>query len=269
MQKIRMFLGIPSTGTRSDFQGYVLRALEERYSDRIEFVYPKECVIRIFHDFARNGVVEEFLESGADVLWFLDSDVVPPKYVLDLITKHWDKWQVAGAPYPVFMHPPGEVAPQVLFTVYKGSNGKGMAPCDIPPTGTDFVDGLATGCLFIKKDVFSLLTKPYFEFKYDKETRSMTEGEDLGFCLKLQSLGIKFFTDYSMVCKHYKNVCLLDVNDYAMEYAKKSVAAYDRGIKVHIEKLASQVRGKMSPNLSPTSSQLIVPPSSLGIRSPR
>lgn len=258
MKKIKVYLGITSTGTRSDYQCYVLRELEERYKDRIELVYPKECVIRIFHDFARNGYVEDFLESDCDAIWFLDSDIVPQKHVLDLITKHWDKWQCAGAPYPVFMHPPGETDPQVLFTVYKGSNGKGMSPTNIPPSGTDMVDGLATGCLFIKREVFSLLQKPYFEFKFDHDSRSMTEGEDLGFCLKLQALGVQFFVDYAMVCKHYKYVCLLDVNNYAMEYAKKSVAAYDRGIKGHIEKLASQMRGKMSPTPAPKS-QLILP----------
>ena len=234
-KKIRMYLGIPSTGDRSDGQCYLLRELQERYSDRIEFVYPDLCAFRIFHDYARNEVVEEFLESGCDVLWFLDSDVVPPKHTLDLITMHWDKWLVAGAPYPVFMNPPGWETQQVVFTVYKGTDGKGLYPSKIPYSGTEFVDGMATGCIFIKREVFKKLSKPYFEFKFDKESRHMDEGEDLGFCMKLQKLGIKFFTDYSMACKHYKHVDLLDVNNYAIDQSSRAIKEYDTNIKKQVE----------------------------------
>jgi hypothetical protein len=243
-KKIRMYMGIPTTGTICDAQTYVLRELQEKYGDKIEFVYPSVCIRRVFHDYARNSIVEEFLDSGCDVLWFLDSDVAPSKHVLDLIVLHWDKWVVAGAPYPVFITPESDKGPQVVFTVYKGGNGVGLAPANIPPEGLDYVDGIATGCLFIKREVFDKLQKPYFEFKYDHETRIMTEGEDLGFCKKLGALGIKFFIDYSMVCKHYKQVCLLDVNNYAVEYANRAVLAYDRDIRPKVDALVARLKAK-------------------------
>ena len=267
-RKTKLFVAIPSVGSIVDSQVYALREIENRYKDWIEFVYPKQLVQRIFHDSARNGLVEEFLESECDIMWFLDSDVAPPKHILDLITIHSDKWQAAGAPYPIFVHLPGSVDsnPKIAFTAYKNSNETktGMALAAIPDSGIDIVDGLATGCLFIKREVFSKLEKPYFEFKYNKETRVIEEGEDLGFCLKLQKLGIKFFTDYSMVCKHKKTVCLLELNNYAIEYANAKIGAYDSFVREQVQKLAGVVESQKAKILElekrlDTRSKLILP----------
>jgi hypothetical protein len=235
MKKIKVYCGFPSIGTVYDFQLYCLREIEKKYADKIELVYPRDCVTRFGHDFARNSIVEEFLASNCDILWMLDSDIAPPSHVLDLVTLHGDKWQVAGAPYPVLMSQRGFKSRQITFCVYKGSNGKGLSPTAVPDEGTEFVDGLATGCLFIKRSVFSLLERPYFAFKHNPETREAVEGEDLGFCLKLKSLGIPFFTDYSMTCKHQKTVCLLEMNNYALEFAKNSIENYDYQIKLQVE----------------------------------
>lgn len=234
-KKIKVYLAIPSTGDRIDIQTYLFRDLAKLYSNEIEMVFPTGCVHRTFHDFARNEMVDDFLATDCDVLWFLDSDVCPPQYIFDLIKNHWDKWEVAGAPYPIYMPTPGTGEMSILFTVYKGviqnEDQPGIYMAETPQTGTDWVDALATGCLFIKRDVFSKLEKPYFEFKFDPKTRRIKEGEDLGFALKLHKQGIKFFTDYSMVCKHYKRTCLLDMNNYAISLANYKVMEHDKQIR--------------------------------------
>lgn len=234
MKKIKMFVAIPSTGDRVDAQNYMLRKLEKDYADKIEFVYNPSWVGRIFHDYARNAWVDDFLKTDCDVMWFLDSDVVPHPTVLDLFDKY-EEWELAGAPYPVFMTPAGETEPQVVFTVYKEINGR-LAAAHVPTSGSEYVSGIATGCIFLKRSVFDKLQKPYFEFKYDPETRRMTEGEDLGFCKKVNALGKKFYIDYSKVCKHFKKVDLLDVNDYAMRMQQKAVMKYDEMLRQGIAK---------------------------------
>jgi len=241
---LKMFVAIPTVGTNCDAQVYSLRIMEKLYKDRVEFVYPNDCVRRIFHDFARNEMVEEFLKSDCDFMWFLDSDIGPPTNILDAYLEYYEEWDVAGAPYPIFITQKGLEGPQVVYTVYNGSNGRGMYPANVPPSGVGYVDGMATGCLFIKKHVFSKLERPFFEFKYNQTTREMTEGEDLGFCRKMRELGYKFFVDYSKVCKHYKNVCLRDVNDYAMQYAKTQVEAYDKMIRGQVEELGKRLKAK-------------------------
>jgi hypothetical protein len=222
--KKKLFVAIPTIGSINDAAFYALRKIEEKYKDKVEFIYPEQCVRRIFHDFARNGMVEDFLKSDADILFFLDSDVAPPTDILDILDEEWD---VAGAPYPIMMTPAGQEIPQIVFTAYKGKGSRGFSMADVPQEGKEFIDGVATGCMFIKRHIFDKLDKPYFEFKYDEESRMLTSGEDLGFCQKINNLGYKFFVDYSKVCKHYKHVCLLDINNYCLDYAQKSVKKYD------------------------------------------
>lgn len=253
MSKIKLFVAVPSMGSVVDAQIYALRDLEKKYADQIEFTYPPVLIQRKFHDYARNRMAAEFLNSGCDILWFLDSDVVPPAHVLDLVVKHSQYWDLAGAPYPVFMTPSGYEGPQVVMCVYTNDGG-GLHASKVPYEGTAFVDGLATGCLFIKRDVFAQLSQPYFEFKYDAESRCISEGEDLGFCKKVNDLGYKFFTDFSMVCKHYKTVDLLDVNNYAINYANQAVLAYDANIRPKIDVLMNKVKEGAKPK-----SNLILP----------
>lgn len=236
-KKIKVYMGIPGTGDRVDAQNYFLRRCEKNYGDKIEFVYPEIYVGRIFHDCARNAYVEQFLASDCDILWFLDSDIVPPERVLDLITIHGDKWKLAGAPYPVWMSQAGFEGPQVSFTVYKDRDGDGkLYPAPIPDSGTEFVGGIATGCIFIHREVLEKVTKPYFEFKYNPETREMTEGEDLGFCRRVNELGYKFFIDYAMLCHHFKKISLLDVSNFLTLQKEIIVEHCDRAVRQVIAK---------------------------------
>jgi hypothetical protein len=234
-KKTKIYLGWLSTGVREDVHIYLMRDLQERYGHLVEFVLPDVCAHRIFHDRARNDVVEEFLDSDCDILWFLDSDVCPPTHVLDLVTIHKDKWLVAGAPYPVYQTIPGTNEMGICFTVYNGlseqGDRRGLFMSDVPHTGTEFVDGLATGCLFIKREVFAKLERPFFEFKFDPKTRVVIEGEDLGFCLKLHDLGIKFFVDHSMVCKHVKRLCLLEMQNLCTKKGNAQVVEYDKQVR--------------------------------------
>ena len=236
--KTRIFMGIPSMGTRSDAQVHKLREMEKKYADKIELVYPEKCVHRMFHDHARNKTVDEFMKSDCDLMWFLDSDVVPNDNALDVVTIHGDKWKLAGLPYPVMMTPSGESTPQVVFTVYKSIKDKmGLGAANIPKEGLDFVEGIATGCIFIRKEVIEKLDKPYFKFVYDEESRDIKMGEDLDFCLRVNKLGYKFFIDYSMVCRHYKNVDLLDVNNYAIDFSNKCMTVFEGQIRSQLSKI--------------------------------
>lgn len=226
MKKTRVYMGVPSTGDRSDAQVFRLRSIEKRYADKVELVYPTQLVHRVSHDFARNMIVRDFLISDCDILWFLDSDVVPHPDVLDILD-NITEWEAAGAPYPLFISQKGWDGPQVVLAVYRKTE-KGFYPCEVPNSGSGFVDGIATGCLFLKKDVFKSIQEPYFEHKYDSVTRELTEGEDLGFCRKLSELGIKFHINFAHICKHYKRVDLLDVNNYAINYANQHKLFYER-----------------------------------------
>lgn len=235
-------MAIPTVGTVVDAQQYALRRITERHKDAIEFIYPKTCINRIFHDYARNALVEEFLATDADICWFLDSDISPPDHVLDAVIKNYDEWNVAGAPYPVFMSQPGEDQKQVVFTVYRGADGIGLCPSKIPYSGIDYVDGVATGCIFVKRHVFEAIPKPWFSFKYDETDRKLVGGEDIDFCHKVSKLGYKFLVDFSAVCSHFKTINLLEANNYAITYTNKAVQAYSDMTKDQVLRLAARIR---------------------------
>lgn len=234
---VKVYMGIPSMGNRADGQVYALRRIAERYKDKIELVYPEMCVHRSFHDYARNAIVEEFLATDCDMLWFLDSDVIPPENVLDLITEHGDNWKCAGAPYPVFITPSGYDCPQIVFTTYSRDES-GMRATHVPlaPGAPMWVDGVATGCIFVRREVFAAMQKPYFEFHYRKEDMHIEYGEDLSFCRKVSDLGYRFLVDFSMVCRHLKSVDLLDVSNYAMGMVNGALVAQDRMIREALTK---------------------------------
>lgn len=263
-KKIKVYAGIPSTGERVDAQMYWWRRMEKLYGDKIDFIFPEIYIGRIFHDCARNAYVEQFLESDADILFFLDSDVVPMESFFDLITVHGDKWDLAGAPYPVWMTQPGFDGPQLTFTVYKDpTGGNNLIPAPIPETGLDFVNGIATGCILIRRKVLEQVKKPYFEFKYNPETREMTEGEDLGFCRKVNELGYKFFIDYSMPCHHFKKLSLLDVSNFLENQKQMIIESSDRMIrqaaaKMQLERMNKQRQVIEKP--SEQSSRIVAPP---------
>lgn len=257
MAKIKIYMATPSTGDRHDSQNYYLRRMEKQHGDQIEFVYPEIYVGRIFHDHARNAYVKQFLASGCDLMWFLDSDIVPSERTLELVTKHYDKWKLAGAPYPVWMSQQGYEGPQITYTVYKTlGEGKGLSPAPIPDQGLDFVEGIATGCIFIKREVLEKLSAPWFEFKYDPITREIVEGEDLGFCLKVNALGYKFFIDYSMICHHFKKISLLDVSNYVEMQKQAVLDVSDRAYRQSIAKM----KLREMENKSKPKSRLILPP---------
>ncbi len=260
IKKTKIYMGIPSLGERHDSQNYWLRRMEKLHADTIEFIYPEIYVGRLFHDCARNSYVEQFLASDADILFFLDSDVVPPERFFDLVNIHGDKWDLAGAPYPVWMQQEGFDGPQVTFTVYKdnGQPGK-LWPCKIPNSGLEFVEGIATGCLLIRRKVLEQMKKPYFEFKYDPETRQMIEGEDLGFCIKANALGYKFFIDYSMLCHHFKRVSLLDVSNCIEMQKQMAVDQNDKMYRQAIAKMKLKELEKKSQRIEKPKSSLILP----------
>lgn len=263
-KKIKVYCGHPSIGNTATAQFFQMRNYERDYGDKIEFVWPEKAVYRIFHDYARNEIVKEFLKTDCDVLFMLDADIVPPNRLMELVTKHYDKWLISGASYPIWMNN------QIVFTVYGQADQKNkkLELIEVPKVieeQTSYVDGLATGCLFIKREIFEQhVEMPYFEFVYD-EDRKMRIGEDLGFALKLHEKGIKYFTDFSMVCKHYKNVDLLDMSNFVTETSNSVVKKYDAEIRAKVDTLVQQnlqMKQLLQQHAQPprqTSSGLIIP----------
>ena len=86
-----------------------------------------------------NGLVSEALESGADHLWIVEEDVVPPAGGLRQLFGL--KTDLAAIPYPLKIGRPGRMS------VGRWPNGRPWA---------------GTGCLLVRRQVFEAVDYPWF-----------------------------------------------------------------------------------------------------------
>jgi len=104
---------------------------------------------------ARNKIVKQFMDSDADVLFFLDDDISwPPEKVIELAEMPDD---MVGGVYPLKQDEPA--FPVVIYTDAKGYPVVRDDGC-IPATG------VPTGFLRIKRSVIERLIEAYPQQKY-------------------------------------------------------------------------------------------------------
>jgi GT2 family glycosyltransferase len=190
----------------------VIRLIEwSHYSDiRIAIrIYPNI----VPHDNCRNKVVKEFLEEYFDYLCFIDDDIIPPQNCLrELLIA--DK----------------EIIAPVCFTMKEDDNG-----CSVPMpvahryndegkykiyygTGIEETDIITGGMHLVKREVYEKLDRPYF-FEYHANGIT-TYSEDFVFSRQCKKLGYKLYTHYDLICGHYKNINIKDINDIFIKYIK-------------------------------------------------
>lgn len=171
---------------------------------------------------ARNNAADYFLnESGAEWLWFVDSDMgFEPTVVEQLLgAAHRDTRPVVGA---------------LCFGLkYGDSDGMGGYQTELFPTmfawveGPDRtagfrafreypedalvkVDGTGTGCLLIHRSVLTQVEEDFGPFWFDllHDSAGGQLGEDLSFCLRLRHAGIPVHVATFIKTSHAKTVWL-------------------------------------------------------------
>ena len=153
-------------------------------------------------DEARNQIVKNALDWKAKYIWFLDDDVVAPsfacrKLMYDLEQAD-DDVMVAGGIYPSKEDIP---APMVFKENGNGPFWKWKA------NEVFECEGLGTGCMLIKTEVFAHLTEPWFktvdECPDGGEVVMRRVTDDLYFCKKVVEAGFKIIADGSVICSHW------------------------------------------------------------------
>lgn len=177
------FIGIPNTGhLRTELVDWLMR-------QKAAIFMPQAKP----HDHCRNIIVNEFLKTDCEWLLMVDSDVVPPMNVLDMIDNNVP---VCSAYVCTFSN--GELVPVGMT---KTENGY-CHNFDKTEKGLNKVDAVGTGCILIRRDVFDKLGKPYFKFVY--EDGLLINGEDFDFS---ERVGEVYF-DTRYVCKHYTTIAI-------------------------------------------------------------
>src|SRR3990167_7479359 len=151
---------------------------------------------------ARNYIHEIFVtQYKTSHLFMLDSDVLPPPFVVEKLLDH--NLPIVGAFYRkketfTYKNLEGEefaTSRPVVYDWVEEKNGKYWFSSRIDPgQGLEKVAGIGAGCLLMRRDVaVKLGERPY---------NMQSGGEDLVLCKKLMDLDIPLYVDWSLACAH-------------------------------------------------------------------
>jgi hypothetical protein len=165
---------------------------------------------------AMNQAAEGFLQTDCDYLLFLESDMAHPPDMIPRLLQH--NLPVVGG-IQTFKQPPF----QPMIYQYKveklptevdtqQDTGPYLAIEDWERGKLIEVDGIATGCLMVKREVFERASRPWFTF---------AEGtQDFYFCRRVHEAGYKIYCDTSIECGHLA-LAMVGVADYFRGRAMK------------------------------------------------
>jgi len=142
----------------------------------------------------RNKIVQEFLlKKEFDYLMMVDSDIVPPKNVLNLVDFQKDVIS------PVcFIYQQNTVAPLILMRnregTYQPAHFQGYE-------GLVEVDAVGTGCMILSRKVLEEVQSPFSDVFDSQGIRRY--GMDIAFCKRAQDKGYKIYCHLDYIAKHY------------------------------------------------------------------
>lgn len=140
----------------------------------------------------RNAIVKNFLTSGADTLFFLDSDMVFPKESLSLLLSY--NKDIMGAAYNKRKDPPETTARKLV-------DGLLIPEETLVTKGFPFMtDIVATGFMAIQRRVLETMPEPWFSFS--KNAWGKEFGEDESFCLKARELNYEVWAHPGLYVGH-------------------------------------------------------------------
>lgn len=147
----------------------------------------------------RQELAEKALESGADFILWLDSDMRFPKDVFFRLAAH--NKHIVGCNYSTRKLPLHPTAHAKLAT----SKDAKHQYCYTTPesTGLEEVQSMGFGCVLTHSSVFESLGKPYFAILWSTvapdEDGGHFVGEDVFFCHRVaEELGLKLYIDHDL-----------------------------------------------------------------------
>ena len=152
---------------------------------------------------ARNLAVEMFLESDAEWLWTLDTDIGFPPYTLDNLLSHGEDYSVVSGLYNTILEQgsDGNGAPEywtkLPLVMHKSDTGTYRRYLSYE--GFMEVDVVGAGCLLVNRGVFEKIGGNWYNCLPGY-------GEDFSFCMRVQEAGYKILCDTTIPLSHHKAV---------------------------------------------------------------
>ena len=177
----KLFIGIPYSGFTTVEWAIALRLLEIPCPYLISIV--KGYPIHV----AREELVKDAKQAKASHLFFLDTDVIPPKDAIKKLAAH--EFPVISLLYP---------SKRGEWCCYMQDGNGNYVSIDAHKK-VGFVDAVGLGACLIDMRVFDRIEPPYFGWTY---TSDGGKSEDIIFCEKLRKAGFNILVDGGVVAKH-------------------------------------------------------------------
>lgn len=136
---------------------------------------------------ARRNLVDIFLKSDFDYIWWVDSDMkFPIDAPMRLLARNKD---IVGANYR------RRRFPNPNFTGMSGSPGayREFQTTDASPD-MELIDVLPHGMVLVKREVYEKIPQPHYIQEYLPE-KNLEIGEDIYFCQKAKAAGLEVWCD--------------------------------------------------------------------------
>lgn len=210
MERKKVFIAIPTYDSRMHVDlARVLFEWAKQFNINLNFSHRAVPLHA-----ARNILIERFLETDCEYIFFIDDDVVPPQNVIEELIKA-DKDIIM--PGTLMVKPVGRrgccPVPQCMKKVegvdgYKPFWGEGIQE-------TDTIGGAA---FLVKREVFE--KEPYkFRFTY-QPNGARKKGADVCFSEDMRERGYKLYVHFALACRHIRDVDLLRIHNFLGDLQK-------------------------------------------------
>lgn len=206
-------LTYPHTHTVSHTFHASITGVLRHSGDKITHILPERCYPGDDLAQGRDRAVRRFLDTDAEWLWTVDTDMGLPPITLDrlLYTAETinDDARVISALYNIAVEhgrtdygAPARVFAQPMAGMWN-QRGDGSAKA-VRPEGVAKVDVVGAGCLLVHRSVYREFG-PWYQITTapDGHTRM---GEDFSFCERLRLNGIPIWVDPAIPVVHHKDM---------------------------------------------------------------
>jgi hypothetical protein len=190
-------------------------------------------------DHARNMIVKEFLDDESlSRLWFIDSDILPPRECLELLGSEDD---IVAAAYDIWGRYTRDglvvATPTSYVEAPESDEGPFWNPAAVPEDGFYRVDAAGTGMMIIKRKV---LEDEGMKIHGDRDwlfqnvygrLGKIVVSDDLDFCRRAKACGYTIAVHGGVRPGHVKTVNVRDIVAFAE--AERNVNGGSQNLLVH------------------------------------
>ncbi len=164
-------------------------------------------ILNSFGPETKNLAVEEFLKSNADWFLLLSPDITPPPQLPVMVG--------FGKPFISALYP-RRVNLQTVTSAFKKEES--YKPVESLPKGQLVeVDAVEMKCVFVRRDVFERIERPYFERVLLDESGISFLSEDIRFCEKVKEAGFKIYVHTGFICLNWQMLDLKNSLEVVLE----------------------------------------------------